>query len=135
MTNIFPPPGNPAIIIFSTKPLFIKYGYELIDSAHNFIANICSSYEASVCVGVFLILTTGSQPKCSLIVLLSNSSRGGTWHLPCASPISQIAAWTVSLFNSYLNYSKTSSCSRSRAESWTTDISEIVILFSMMTLN
>ena len=74
----FPPPGNPAIIIFFTKPVLIKSKYEVIDSTHNLIEKSCSLYEASVCVEVFLKSTTGSQSKGSLIVALSNSSRGGT---------------------------------------------------------
>ena len=41
-------------------------------------------------------LTTGYQSKGSSIVALSNSSRGVTWHLPCESPSSRIAAWTIS---------------------------------------
>ena len=102
MTNVFPPPGNPAIIIFFTKPVFIKSKYELIDSTHTLISKSCSLYEASVCVGVFLKLTTGSQYKGSSMVELSNLSRGGTWHLLCAYPSSQIAAWAISFLNYFL---------------------------------
>ena len=96
MNNIFPPPGNTAIIILFTNTVFIKYKYESIDSTHTLIEKICSLYEASVCVVFFLKFTTGYQSKGSSIVALSNSPRGGTWHLPCASPISQIFSWTIS---------------------------------------
>ena len=88
MTNVFLPPGNPAIIVLFTNPLLIKSKYELTDSTHTLIANCCSLYEASVCVGVFLNLTKGSQSKGSSIVVLSNQSRGGTWNIPYASPSS-----------------------------------------------
>ena len=92
----FPPSGNPAIMIFFTNPVFIKYKYEMIDLTHTLITKIGSSYEASVRVGYFLKLTTVYG---SLIVALSNSSNssgeGGNWHLPCASPNSRISAWTI----------------------------------------
>ena len=78
MTNIFQPLGNTAIIILFAKPLVIKYKYELIDSTHTLIENSCSLYEASVCVGVFLKMTTGYQSKGSSILALSNSPRGRT---------------------------------------------------------
>ena len=74
----FPPPGNTAIIIFFTKPVLIKSKYELIYSTHTLIVKSCSYYEASVCVGVFLKFTSGSQSKGSSIVALSNPSRGVT---------------------------------------------------------
>ena len=63
MTNVFPPPVNPEIIIFFTKPVFIKSKYEFIDSIHNLIVKSCSLYEESDCVGIFVKLTTGSQSK------------------------------------------------------------------------
>ena len=63
MTNVFPPPGNPAIIIFFTKLVFIKSEYEFIDSTHTLIAKSCSLYEELDCVGIFVKLTTGSQYK------------------------------------------------------------------------
>ena len=66
------------------NPVFIKYKYELIDSTHILIVKSFSSYEASVCVGVFLKLTTGYQSKGSSIVESSNFSGGGTLHLPRA---------------------------------------------------
>ena len=66
-----PPPGNLEMFIFFAKPVFIKYKYELIDSTHTLIEKMCSSYKASVYVGVFLKLTTGSQYKGSSIVELS----------------------------------------------------------------
>ena len=59
----FTPPVNTAIIIFLTKPVFIKSKYELIDSKHTLIAKICSLYEASVCVGFFMKFKTVSQSK------------------------------------------------------------------------
>ena len=77
MTIFFLPPGDLVIIILFTKPVFIKFKYEFIYSTHTLIAKICSSYEASVCVGVFMKLTTGSQSKGSSIVALNKSSRGG----------------------------------------------------------
>ena len=40
MTNVFPPPVNTAIIILFTKPLFITYKYELIDSTHTLIEKV-----------------------------------------------------------------------------------------------
>ena len=79
--------------------------------------------------------TTGYQYKGSLIVTLSKSSGGGTWNLPCASPSSKIYSWTISFFNYFLNFSKNSSWSRSRAKSWTAGISEILISLLMMTLS
>ena len=75
--NVFPPPGNTEIIILFVKKVFIKSKYELIDSTHTLIAKSCSSYEASVYVGVFLKLTNGYQYKGSLIVELSNLPSGG----------------------------------------------------------
>ena len=63
MKNIFAPPGNTKIIIFSTKPVFINSKYELSDSTHTLIEKICSSYESSVCIEVFMKLTNGSQYK------------------------------------------------------------------------
>ena len=102
MTNVFPPPVNPAIIILFTKPVFIKSKYELIYSKHTLIAESCSLYEASIYVGFFLKFTTGYQSKGSSIVKFSNSSRELTWHLPCVSPSSQITAWTISFFNYFL---------------------------------
>ena len=114
MTSVFPPPGNPAIIKLFTKPVFIKSKYEFIDSTPTLITNCCYTYEASVFVEVFLKLTTGSQSKGSSIVSLSNSSRGGTWHLMYASHKLMLGLYHFLLF---LNYSKTLSCLRSRAKS------------------
>ena len=94
--NVFTPPVNTAIIIFFMKPVFIKSKYEWIDSTHTLITKSYSFYEASVCIGVFLKVKTLSQYKGSSIVALSNSPRGGNWHLLCASPNSRIAAWTIS---------------------------------------
>ena len=95
MKNVFTPPVNTAIIIFFTKPLFIKSKYELIYLTHTLIEKSCSLYKASVCVGVFLKLTTVLQSKGSSIVASSNSPMGGNLHLPCASPILKISAWTI----------------------------------------
>ena len=76
MKNVFPPPGNTAITILFTNPVFIISRYELIYSTHTLIANSFYMYEASVCVVVFLRLTTVPQSKGSSMLALSNSSRG-----------------------------------------------------------
>ena len=102
----FPPQGNPAITTFFTNPGLIKSEYELIDSTHTLNEKSCYLYKASVCVGVFLELTTGYQSKGSSIVELINSSIERTWHITCTSPNSLIADWTISFFNYLLNYSK-----------------------------
>ena len=94
------------MIIFFKNPVLIINKYELIDSTHPVIADSCSSYEASICVGMFLKMTTGSQYKGSSIVELSNSSRRGTWHIPYAFPSSQISAWLISFLNKILKLSK-----------------------------
>ena len=95
------PPGNPAVIVFLTNPVFIKSKYELIDSTHTPIAKRCSSCEVSVCVGLFLQSTTRYQYKVTSMVALSNSKKGRvTCHLQCASPNSRISYWDIS----YLNY-------------------------------
>ena len=91
MKYVFPLPGDHAIIIFFTNPVLIESKYEFINLTHTLITRSCSSYEASVCVGFFLKLTTGSQSKGLSIVALSNSSRGRTWHLTCTFPNSRIA--------------------------------------------
>ena len=95
MKNVFPSPGNPAIIILFTKPVFIKYKYKLINLTHTLIAEFVSLYEASIYVGVFVKLKTGFQYKGSSIVVLCHSSRRGTWHPQCASTNSQITAWNI----------------------------------------
>ena len=87
ITKKNPLPGNPVIITFFTKPVLIKSKHEWVDSTHTSIVKRFSSYEASVCVGVFLKLTNGYQSKGSSAVALSNlSGEGGNWHLSCASP-------------------------------------------------